>query len=109
MRVLYAPNMRSVYLAGNEFGATHYVVAESFEDAWEEFLHAVADENICDHGGEISDDDRWAELAGERPSTCDCEVTDDGRFVWSVYLWVEPMALSVEMFLLAAEAFERAA
>jgi hypothetical protein len=105
MRVLYAPNMRHVYLAGNEFGETHYIVAESFEDAYQELLHDYANRGeICDHGGEITDAQRMNTYCGGGPDgICDCAPTDDGRWVWDVYLWMNELALSVDMFLLVAD------
>lgn len=98
MKVLYAPNMRHVYLAGNEFGETHYIVAESYEDAYQEYLSYYADKGeVCDHGGDITDEQRF------HGASCDCAMTDDGKWVWDVYLWVEQLALSVDIFLLAAD------
>jgi hypothetical protein len=101
MKVLYAPNMCHVYIAGNEFGETHYIVAESWEDAYEEYLSYEASiGNICDHGGEISDEERM------NHGGCDCTMNDQGQWVYDVNLWMKELRLSVDMFMLAAEAFE---
>lgn len=98
MRVLYSPHMSHVYMAGNEFGETHYIVAGSFEDAWQELLADYANKGeICDHGGDITDEQRFD------GASCDCESTDDGRWVWAVYLWMNELTLSVDMFMLAAD------
>lgn len=108
MKILYSPNMRHVYLAGNEFGETHYIVAGSYEDAYSEYLSYYADKGqVCDHGGHITDIQRWAEIDGGT-STCDCTLTDDGKWVWDVYLWVYQLVLSVDIFLLAADDLEAA-
>ena len=105
MRILFAPNMLHVYLSGNEFGETHYVVAESFEDAWDEFLvwHADNGDGTCDHGGDATDEEVLDQ------GTCDCELTSTGQLVWAVNLWMRELRLPVDKFLLAAEAFEEAA
>lgn len=97
MRTLYAPDMLHVYLAGNEFGETHYIVAGSFEDAWDEFLvwHADHGDGVCDHGDDINDEQRF------NGGSCDCDSTSDGRYVWAVNLWMRPMVLTVDKFLLA--------
>lgn len=132
MKVLYAPNMRYVYLAGNEFGETHYIVAESFEDAYEELLDDLANAgNICDHGGDMTDEERWRGYCNECRwcaesmtygqarvcrahddhrfcdfTLCDCSVTDDGRWVNDLYVWMREVHLSVDQFMLVAESFK---
>lgn len=96
--VLFAPNMRHVYIANNEFGECAYVVAESFEDAYDELLTWIADrDGVCDHGGELTDEQRTDGGA------CDCSQCEDGRWVWDVYYGLRPLALSVDQFLLAAD------
>jgi hypothetical protein len=96
LKVLIASNMLEVYVAGNEFGATRYVIAGSFSDAWEEFITDLPDHEICDHGGDfggITDEQRALELSGEADSTCDCEMDADGNFRWTVYLWMREFRL----------------
>jgi len=94
LKVLFSSNMLEVYVAGNEFGATRYVVAGSFSDAWEEFITDLPDHEICDHGGDITDEQRALELSGETDSTCDCEMDADGKFRWTVYLWMREFSLA---------------
>lgn len=94
--ILHSSNERHVYEFGNEFGAVGYVLAESFEDAYAEMLWEEANNgNICDHGGDITDEQR------ANGGLCDCSATEDGRWVWDVYLWLKPMRLSVDHFYLA--------
>lgn len=109
MKALYTPNMKQVFIAGNEYGETHYIVGENYSDAYQELLDDLANGgNICDHGGGMTDEERWREMAGEIASTCDCSLTDDGRFVWDVHVWMRELQLTVDQFLLVAEAFEGA-
>lgn len=96
MKVLISSNMLEVFVAGNEFGVTRYVVAGSYEDAWEEFITDLPDDQVCDHGGDITDEQRWIEWSGEAKSTCDCEPDAEGRFRWTVYFWMRPFRLSEE-------------
>ncbi len=104
MKVLITANMRHVYLAGNEWGADAYVVAGSWGDAHAEYVDWRCEQgDRCDHGGAISDEVRTRQMMGELPSTCDCVMTDDGRFVWDLYLWVRQLALPVAQFMLVAD------
>lgn len=96
MKVLHSSNERGVFIAGNEFGETCYILAESFEDAYDVLLCDEADRgNICDHGGDLTDEQVIVD------GGCDCNTTSDGRFVWAVYLWLRPLAISVDQFTYA--------
>jgi hypothetical protein len=124
--------MKQVFIAGNEFGETHYIVAENFSDAYQELLDDLANRgNICDHGGGMTDEERWRGYCGEcrwcgvngtangarvckahdehrfcEVALCDCSVTDDGRWVDDLYVWMRELQLSVDMFMLTADAFQ---
>lgn len=100
MKVLHAPNEINVYEAGNEFGGTHWILAESLDDAFDEFLtwHADHGDGECDHGG---DPEVLANIANPDigyPQGCDCDSTGDGRHVWAVNMWVRPAKISVDQF-----------
>lgn len=102
MNIIHGSNERRVYEFGNEFGFVGYILAEDVSDAYEYMLDYEAEHgNVCDHGGDITDEERWAEYSGEKPSTCDCSVSSDGAWVWDVYLWVRNTGLSVDLFYLA--------
>jgi len=103
MKVLIAPNMNRVYMAGHEFGATHYIVAGSYEDAWDEYLTDIAETERCDHGGDITDEQRFMQMAGDLEGTCDCDMTDDGQFVNVIYKWMRPLKLTVDQFMRAID------
>lgn len=83
MIVKWGSNPINVYVAGNEFGATHVILAHSFEEAWEEWADG---QEACDHG---NDPEVLAKIeAGDDDIGCDCRMTDQGVYVWDVYLWI---------------------
>ena len=96
MNIIHGSNERRVYEFGNEFGFVGYVLAEDVSDAYEYMLDYEAEwGNVCDHGGDITDEERWDGGA------CDCSVSSNGTWVWDVYLWVRPMNMTVDKFYLA--------
>ena len=106
VKILYSPQMTNVYRFGHEFGEVGYIVAGDMSDAWDEMLsHIVEVDGVCDHGGEITDEQRWAIHSGEAPAdatgACDCELTDDGRWVDPGYWWCHHTDLKPEFIELA--------
>lgn len=76
MPVLISSNMLEVYVAGNEFGVTRYVVGGGFSDAWEEFITDLPESYVCEH-------DSWQDA-----EECDCETDANGRCINTMYLWM---------------------
>lgn len=98
-------NYDHVFVASNEFGEFLYILSDTFENAWEAMLEWMEDRESrayhCDHGGDIDDGIRALEIMGERDSTCDCEMSPHGEFMWTVHVQMKQLALPTEMFLLA--------
>lgn len=80
--VLWGSNPIRLYVMGNEFGATHVILAENESEAWEEWADT---QEPCDHG---ADPDVLAAVArGDDEIGCDCRMREDGAYVWDVYTW----------------------
>lgn len=114
-KLLISPNMIEVFKFGHVLcgieDPTGYIVAESFEDAWEELCeYAYSIDGPCDHGAtdELAakiaeaearpddDPDRWSDLDEWIAVNCDCEHSESG-YVWMVdNYWMRPMQLPVE-------------
>jgi len=102
--LLISPNPRHTYLAGNEFGALFWIAGESYEDAWAEFLCALGDAYVCDHGlFEHDNADEFTRLLLNGQESCDCEPDDNGRFINTIYLWMRESQLPVDKFFQAFE------
>lgn len=80
--VIWGSNPMHVYVFGNEFGATHVVLAQNESEAWEEWAET---QEPCDHG---EDPEVLAALGrGDDDIGCDCSQRDDGQYVWDVSTW----------------------
>lgn len=83
--VIWGSNPIHLYVFGNEFGATHVVIAENDSEAWEEWAET---QEPCDHG---NDPEVLAKIASEDfdgDHGCDCSLREDGQYVWDVYCWM---------------------
>lgn len=81
--VIWGSNPIHLYVFGNEFGATHVVLAAYEGEAWEEWADT---QEPCDHG---DDPEVLAKVeAGEDDIGCDCTQREDGQYVWDVYCWM---------------------
>ncbi|MCB1902122.1 MAG: hypothetical protein KDH16_22725 [Rhodocyclaceae bacterium] len=114
MKILYTPNMRHVYLAGDVFGEQCYIVAENIEDAWEEFgTYRVDLYGPCDHGGDITDEQRMVAYSDALPTAesvhwnCDCSLLDNGKWFNDLHTWVRELAVPVDRFMLVADDLEK--
>jgi hypothetical protein len=97
---LLDPGFTKVFAFGTQFGQIGYIIADSWEDAYEELLdHAYEVDGPCDHGNDPElaalianlSDNRAVEAANEAVWTwiddhCDCEQSSNGR-VWMVDSW----------------------
>lgn len=103
--LLISPNPRHTYLAGNEYGELFWVAGESYEDAWQEFLCALGDSYVCEHGGFMSQQAFVKFEMGllDGRESCDCELDDGGRFINTVYLWMRESPLPVDKLFQAFE------
>lgn len=103
VKVLHAPNERRVYLFGHEFGEVGYILAEHYGDAWEELEEYIVDtDGPCDHGGEITDEQRSLNFCGETTLYgCDCSLTESGRWCDEGYWWLRELRLTVDHFYMA--------
>ena len=104
VKVLHAPNERHVYLFGNEFGECGYILAEHDGDAWEELEEHIVDvDGPCDHGGDITDEQRfaWLENGSIAGQGCDCSLTESGRWCNEGYWWLRELRLTVDHFYMA--------
>lgn len=80
--VLWGSNPTRLYVFGHEFGASHVILADSMEEAWEEWADT---QEPCDHG---NDPEVLAAIAATGEATgCDCRQRENGEFVWDVYQW----------------------
>jgi hypothetical protein len=109
---LLAPGFTKVFAFGTQFGQIGYIIADSWEDAYEELLdHAYEVDGECDHGDDpdylhlllaaesiqhhsTGDDDTdrvcrqdaWEAVWSWVDEHCDCEHSSNGR-VWMVDSW----------------------
>jgi hypothetical protein len=91
--VLYTSNPRHAYTFGDEFGRLGFIAAASFGDAYDEMLDYLGNRPsgayVCDHGGDITDEQRMEHYAGESDEgACDCSPSDSGVWVRDAYLWI---------------------
>lgn len=103
---LLDPGFTKVFAFGTQFGQIGYIIADSWEDAYEELQeHAFNVDGPCDHGNEpelakliadaqlITDkyghavaQDRWERVWTWIDDHCDCESGPSG-YVWMVDNW----------------------
>lgn len=97
--VLIGSGMNRVCMFGNEFSDTEnpggFIIAGSFDEAHEELVDHLVGTQVCDHGGDITDEQR------SEGAPCDCEPASDGQWVYMIYDWIRPMRISVEQCLQA--------
>lgn len=102
--ILYSSHMEHVYRFGHQFQTPDrcdFIVAGSFDDAYAEMLdYAVEHDGECDHGGDLPDGLTVEQSMEWVDTHCDCDMTDDGRYVWTVDTWwIAETAMSVDDFL----------
>jgi hypothetical protein len=90
--VLVSSNPIKSYWLRDVFGAAAFVLARSFEDAWQEACDWVVEhDGPCDHGGDATD-----EQIANGDAVCDCDQTDDGQYVWMVEYTMRDSALTAK-------------